>query len=184
MKKKENVTPEPDEILEPAADSADVTAETEQEQIPPVPDSELETLREELKKQTDLLLRTAAEYENYRKRTKREREMFFADAKAITLTPLLPVFDSLDRAIETEASGLEDYKKGMEMVETQLRETLKHLGVEELGSVGEGFDPEKHNAVSHEEKDGAEENTIAQVLQKGYSIDGKILRHAVVSVYK
>jgi len=188
VKKKEIVTPEPDEIVESAADSTeetvDTAAKTDGVQETHTPDTELGALKEELQKQKDLLLRTVAEYDNYRKRTKREKEMFFADAKAITLSPFLPVFDSLDRALETEASSLEDYRKGTELVGTQLREILKMLGVEELGAVGEVFDPEKHNAVSHDEKEGAEENTIAQVLQKGYSIDGKILRHAVVSVYK
>ncbi len=147
------------------------------------PTTELDVLREDLEKQKDLLLRTAAEYDNYRKRTQREREQFFIDAKATTLSTLLPIFDNLDRAIGAADSGIEDYRKGVEMVGTQLHEILSGLGVEKIGRQGEPFDPEKHSAVSQEENPDADENTIAQVLQQGYAVDGKIIRHAVVSVY-
>lgn len=182
MEKEKRVEPETNEVLESEEETPDITEDDTQPETPSA-DNDAEALQDELNKQKELLLRTAAEYDNYRKRTKREKEMFFADAKSITLSSLLPVFDSLERAIGTETSSLEDYKKGVELVGSQLMESLKQLGVEEIGEAGESFDPEKHNAVSREEKDGAEENTIAQVLQKGYSVDGKVLRHAVVSVY-
>lgn len=184
VEKKERVAPETDEVVEKAEEKTAETADTKETVKEDSVSAELENLQAELDKQKDLLLRTAAEYDNYRKRTKREKELFFADAKASTLSPLLPVFDSLERAMDTDASSLEDYKKGVTLVGNQLKECLKQLGVEEIGVSGEAFDPEKHNAVSQDEKDGAEENTIALVLQKGYSVDGKILRHAVVSVYK
>lgn len=148
-----------------------------------IPKNEIDMLKEELENQKNLLLLTAAEYDNFRKRTKREKEMFFLDAKSHTLSALLPVFDNLDRAIAAGDSDPADYRKGVEMVGGQLKEILTGLGVEGIGQAGDPFDPEKHSAVSREEDPDAQENTIAQVFQKGYSVDGKIVRHAVVSVY-
>ena len=175
------------EKKKPSSKQEDVTEtdvlETSDVETEDVPKSALDKLREELEKQNDLLLRTAAEYDNFRKRTKREKETFFSDAKAHTLSALLPFFDNLDRAMAAADSDPAEYRKGVEMVSGQLSEILTGLGVEEIGKEGEPFDPEKHSAVSREEKPDAPENTLAQVFQKGYSVDGKIIRHAVVSVY-
>lgn len=146
------------------------------------PKALLEKVQEELKKQKDLLLRTAAEYDNYRKRTEREKTEMYADAIAAAVTEFLPVADNLERALAQKDCTVEDLHKGVEMVQTQMQGALKKLGVAEIGKQGDPFDPEFHNAVSHIEDENAGENTVAQVFQKGYVLEGKIVRHAMVQV--
>lgn len=144
-------------------------------------DKELEAVKQELQKQKDLLLRTAAEYDNYRKRTEREKSTLFNDGVSSAAAAFLPVADNLERAVSAEGSE-EDFRKGVEMVSTQLKDALTKLGIEEIGAAGEAFNPELHNAVMHMEDEEAGENTIAEVFQKGYRIGDKIIRHAMVKV--
>lgn len=144
--------------------------------------SQLDEMQEELKKQKDLLLRTAAEYDNYRKRTERERIGVYADATAAAVIEFLAVADNLERALEQKDCSVEDLHKGVEMVSTQLISALERLGVTEMGKAGEAFNPDLHNAVSHVDDENAGENTIVQVFQKGYQIGDKIVRHAMVQV--
>lgn len=136
----------------------------------------------QLAKQKDVLLRTAAEYDNYRKRTAREKQSVYQDATADAVKEFLPVADNLERALEQKDCSVEDLRKGIEMVQKQMQEALKKLGVTELGKAGDPFDPALHSAVSHVEDEAAGENTVAKVFQKGYQIDGKIVRHAMVQV--
>lgn len=143
--------------------------------------NELETIKQELQKQNDLLLRTAAEYDNYRKRTEREKTGLFSDGMSAAAAAFLPVADNLERAVSAQGSE-EDFRKGVEMVCTQLKEALTKLGIEEIGVAGEAFNPELHNAVMHVEDEEAGENTITEVFQKGYRIGDKIIRHAMVKV--
>ncbi len=143
---------------------------------------QLEKANEELKKQKDLLLRTAAEYDNFRKRTEREKRTLYADATSAAVTEFLPVADNLARALEQKDCGVEDLRKGVEMVLTQMEAALKKLDVTEMGKEGEPFNPDLHNAVSHIEDETAGENTITQVFQKGYKIQDKVIRHAMVQV--
>lgn len=143
---------------------------------------QLEKTQEELKKQKEILLRTAAEYDNYRKRTEREKTAVYADATADAVTEFLAVADNLERALEQKECNVEDLRKGVEMVQTQLVGALTKLGVTAMGEVGEPFDPDLHNAVSHIEDENAGENTIAQVFLKGYKIGDKVIRHAMVQV--
>lgn len=138
--------------------------------------------KEELKKQKELLLRTAAEYDNYRKRTEREKQAIYSDATSAAVTEFLPVADNLERALAQEDCSVEDLKKGIQMVQSQMNAALSKLGVTAMGEVGEVFSPELHNAVSHIEDENAGENTISQVFQKGYKIDDKVVRHAMVQV--
>lgn len=146
------------------------------------PQALLEKAREDLNRQKDLLLRTAAEYDNYRKRTDREKSLLYADATAAAVTEFLPVADNLERALAQKDCSAEDLRKGVEMVYSQMQAALKKLGVTEMGESGEPFNPDLHNAVSHVEDGNAGENTITQVFQKGYKIEDKVIRHAMVQV--
>ena len=129
----------------------------------------------------DARLRVAAEYDNYRKRTQKEKDASYSNGKSDALSKLLPVYDDLERAL---AQPTEDaaYKKGVEMTMNELVKILTGLGVEIFGQVGDPFDPNLHNAVMHIESDELEENVIAQVFQKGFKIGDKIVRFAMVQV--
>ena len=143
--------------------------------------TEEETLRAELAAEKENYLRLAAEYDNFRKRTQKEREALYTDIKAETVGKFLPVFDNLLRALEQETAD-EAYKKGVEMTMNGLREIMTNLGVKEYGEAGETFDPEKHNAVMHIEDESLGENVIAEVFQKGFSVGEKTVRFAMVKV--
>lgn len=143
---------------------------------------ELKKSQEELKKQKELLLRTAAEYDNYRKRSEREKSAVYADATSAVVAEFLSVADNLERALAQKDCGIEDLRKGVEMVDTQLKGALAKLGVTEMGAVGDAFNPDLHNAVSHVEDENAGDNTIVQVFQKGYQMGDKVVRHAMVQV--
>jgi molecular chaperone GrpE len=143
---------------------------------------QLKKTQEELNRQKDLLLRTAAEYDNYRKRTEREKLALYADATSAAVTEFLPVADNLERALAQKDCSADDIRKGIEMVQAQMNAALNKLGVTAMGEVGEAFDPGLHNAVSHVEDESAGENTISQVFQKGYKMEDKVVRHAMVQV--
>jgi molecular chaperone GrpE len=142
----------------------------------------LKATEEQLASQKNLLLRTAAEYDNYRKRTQREKETVYADATAEAVREFLSVQDNLERALKQKDCAADDLRKGIKMVCRQMGDALKKLGVTEMGSEGETFDPALHNAVSHVEDKDTGENTITKVFQKGYQIGGKVIRHAMVQV--
>ena len=129
----------------------------------------------------DSYLRLAADYDNFRKRSQKEKEASYGNGKADAVEKLLPVYDNLERALNqpTEEAA---YKKGVEMTMTQLVSILNGLGVEIFGEVGDTFDPNIHNAVMHTEEEGVEENTITQVFQKGFKLGDKIVRFAMVQV--
>ncbi len=139
-------------------------------------------LQKELNDLNDKYLRLAAEYDNFRKRSQKERETVFSDAKSSVLTELLPVIDNYDRANEITDTTLEEYKKGIDMTFSQLLQTFEKLGVESFGVPNDKFDPNIHNAVMHIEDDNFEENTITDVFVKGYKMGDKILRPAMVKV--
>ena len=129
----------------------------------------------------DSYLRLAADYDNFRKRTIKEKELSYSHGKADAVEKLLPVYDNLERALNQPTED-EAYKKGIEMTMTQLTEILTGLGVEIFGEAGEAFDPNLHNAVMHIEDENFGENTICQVFQKGFKIGDKIVRFAMVQV--
>ncbi|MGH4139317.1 nucleotide exchange factor GrpE [Clostridium sp.] len=128
----------------------------------------------------DKLLRTAAEYENFRKRTVKEKECIYTDACSDVLKEVLPVLDNLERALSVEGSG-EDLRTGVEMTVRQFNDAFNKLGVEELAEDGE-FDPNFHNAVMHVEDEQYGTNEIVEVFQKGYKRANKVLRHSMVKV--
>ena len=170
-KNKQNEAAENEEILETAAEEAADEAT-----------AKIEELEKELAASKEAHIRTLAEYDNYRKRTVKEKEATYGDAKANTITELLPVLDNFDRALSVDSSDFESYKKGVEMIHTSFCEILKKLGVEAVGEPGEEYDPNFHNGVMHVEEDSFGENEIAEVFSKGYKIGEKVLRPAMVQV--
>ena len=139
--------------------------------------SQEEALQQALREQEDKYLRLLAEYDNYRKRSQKEKENAWTTARADTIKELLPVYDNLERALKQETAD-EAYKKGVEMTMTQLKEVLAKLGIEEIPALGEPFDPNLHNAVMHVEDEGAGENTIVDVFQTGFKSGDKVVRFA------
>ena len=135
---------------------------------------------EALARQKDTLLRTAAEYDNYRKRTAREKESLYSDATADAVKEFLSVADNLERALEQKDCTVEDLRKGVEMTQKQMLAALEKLGVTEMGSEGDPFDPQLHSAVAHVDDESLGENVVAKVFQKGYRIGDKVIRHAMV----
>ena len=129
----------------------------------------------------DQFLRLAAEYDNYRKRTAKEKESLWTDAKADTVQAFLPVYDNLERALKQDTAD-EAFKKGVEMTMNQLKEVFAKLGVTEIEAQGKPFDPNLHNAVMHIEDENLGENTVAQVFQAGFMLGEKVIRFAMVQV--
>lgn len=129
----------------------------------------------------DKYLRTLAEYDNYRKRSQKEREGVFGDAQAMTAGLLLPVLDNLDLALQQPCAD-EEYKKGVELIVKQFRDILEKMGVTEIPAQGQPFDPRYHDAVMHVEQEDLPENTVSQVLRKGYQLGDRVIRCAMVQV--
>lgn len=130
----------------------------------------------------DRYLRMAAEYDNFRKRSQREREQAYTDAVSRAVTALLPTYDNLERALKAETADTE-YKKGVELTMTQLTESLKGINVTVIdATAGTAFDPNFHNAVMHVEDENLGENVIAETFQQGFQIGDKVIRHAMVKV--
>lgn len=142
---------------------------------------QMEELAKTLSETNDKYLRLAAEYDNYRKRTAREKEHIYNDAKIDTIKPVLAVLDNLERGVSQFEEG-DAHRQGLELICKQFGDVLSKLGVSEIPALGEKFDPEKHNAVMHVEDETAEENTVVEVFQKGYALGEKILRFAMVKV--
>lgn len=144
--------------------------------------SKLEEITGQLQTQKDQMMRTLAEYDNYRKRTEREKTTIYSDATADVVAKFLPVADNLSRALEQQDCSTEDLRKGIEMVNKQMLDALSKLDMAVMGEVGEPFNPDYHNAVSHVEDEKLGENVVAAVFQKGYRIGDKVVRHAMVQV--
>ena len=153
------------------------TPETEE-----IPEStEVNPWEEKYNAERDAHLRVAAEFDNFRKRTIKEKEASYGNGKADAVAKMLPVYDNLERALQQETADAA-FKKGVEMTMNELVKILTGLGVEIFGQVGDPFDPNLHNAVMHIESYELEENVIAQVFQKGFKIGDKIVRFAMVQV--
>ena len=177
-------TPAPEEESAQEAQESDGSAESETFTVTKEQMEKLEGLAGELSAQQEKFLRLAAEYDNYRKRTAKEKESIYADAKIETLVALLPVYDNLERALAQykDEDAESAHRKGVEMIFTQFKESLSKLGVETIDAVGKPFDPEKHNAVMHVEDESAGENTVVEILQQGFTLGGRVLRFAMVKV--
>ena len=163
-----------EEAVEEVTETAEAAEET-----PAVP--EVNEWEEKYNAERDAHLRVAAEFDNFRKRTLKEKEQSYGNGKADAVEKLLPVYDNLERALNQPCTD-EAYKKGVEMTMTQLVGIFAGLGVEIFGNVGETFDPNFHNAVMHTEDESLGENVISQVFQKGFKLGEKIIRFAMVQV--
>lgn len=175
------------ESLEKKVDTEETNEEmTEKENQEENKQSEKETLEQTLKKELDeckeKLLRTTAEYENFRKRSEKEKEAIYSDALSLAVLGILPIADSLDAALSSSESQSEEYKKGIGLLRNQFFKALSNLKVEAFGEVGEQFDPSIHNAISHIEEDTEEQNVISKVFQRGYKSPTRVIRHAMVQV--
>lgn len=179
-KKKNEQSPE--EILEETAETTETEEDTQVSEEENKSEKKIAELEKEVAAAKEAHIRTLAEYDNFRKRTAKEKEAIYTDAKAVCMTELLPVLDNFDRALSVTDSDVESYKKGMEMVNASFLEILKKLGVESFGEKGETFDPNFHNGVMHVDDEEMEENVIAEVFSKGYKIGDKVLRPAMVKV--
>lgn len=144
---------------------------------------ELDKANEQIAALSDKLIRNAAEFDNYKKRTAREKEDFYKSAVCETVAPLLPVLDNLERAVAAAEDSGESGSvlDGVKMVKKQFEDALKSIGVEPIEAVGEQFDPEKHNAVMTADSD-EDENTVLEEFQKGYIYRDKVVRHSMVKV--
>ena len=143
--------------------------------------SELEKAQQAQAQEHDQYLRLAAEYDNFRKRSQREKDAIYRDAVADTAKKFLPVYDNLQRALKHETAD-EAFKKGVEMTMTELTKIMEGIGMKPFGAAGEPFDPEKHNAVMHVDDETLGENTVAEVFQTGFSLGDKVIRFAMVKV--
>ena len=151
---------------------------TPAEEAPAAPE---ENYKEKYEHEHDAHLRLAAEYDNFRKRSQKEKDSAYTNGKADTIAKLLPVYDNLERAMNQETSDAA-YKKGVELTMQGLLKIFGDLGVEVYGEVGDEFDPNLHNAVMHIESEELGENTLAQVFQKGFKTGEKVIRFAMVQV--
>ena len=151
------------------------------EEAPAETNAELEQAKASLAAQEDKYLRLAAEYDNYRKRTAKEKEALWTDIKADTAAAFLPVYDNLERAVN-QVTADEAYKKGVEMTMNQLKEVFSKLGITEIPALGEQFDPNLHNAVMHIDSEELGENVISQVFQAGFRCGEKVIRFSMVQV--
>lgn len=191
MENENKSTAEQAETNEETLEQSEILEDKEFEDLDENNIASLEGLLEELKDSNnklqnevdtlkDRLLRLNAEYDNYRKRTAKEKEGIYTDACEDVLKNILPVLDNLERASSVEGSA-EDIKKGVEMTLRQFKDSLEKLQVEEI-PVNEGFDPNLHNAVMHVEDDSFGKNEVVEVFQKGYRRNNKVIRHSMVKV--
>jgi molecular chaperone GrpE len=141
--------------------------------------TQMQEMQEKYDELNDRHLRLLAEYDNFRKRSLKEKDDIYQNAVADTLTKFLAVKDNFDRAAEYEPGG-EEFAKGVELIEKGFRDVLASFGVEPVGEHGQPFNPDLHHAVMHIEDENLGENVISQVLQKGYKIGGRVLRYAMV----
>ncbi|MDR0287605.1 MAG: nucleotide exchange factor GrpE [Clostridiales bacterium] len=166
------------------------TQKTEDAEIHEKPKIHVKELQKKLEESEKLLaetkdrmLRIAAEYDNYKKRTARELETRYSDGKADAVKLFLPVSDNFERAISSmESSDIEAIKQGVELIFKQMKDVMSSMGVTEIDSLGEEFDPGIHNAVMHVEGEEFSSNQIVEVFQKGYKIGDRVLRHSMVKV--
>ena len=170
------------EVKEEAAPAEEKKSEKKEKKFGKKKDEEqLKALESEKAALNDKYLRLAAEYENFRRRSQKEKDALYGDIKADTVAKFLPVYDNLERALK---QGTEDeaYRKGVEMIMTQFTSTLEKLGVTPIECLGEKFDPALHNAVMHVDDEEKGENEIVEVFQKGFMLGEKVIRFAMVKV--
>ena len=168
-------------IEEETSEAAPVTDEKAPEEKPEEKPEGKKSGADELAAMNDKYLRLCAEYDNYRKRSQKEKDALYADIKANTVMSFLPVYDNLLRALNQSTED-EAYKKGVEMIMSQFKATMEKLGVTEMACLGEKFNPAFHNAVMHVDDEEKGENEIVEVFQQGFMLGDKVIRFAMVKV--
>ena len=163
---------EKDEVKEETVKEPEVEIEDEKD--------EQSDIEKQLRDTKDQLLRTAAEYANFRARSAKEKEQTYSNAKGNVVAEILPSIDNIERALAQENSDYESLRKGLEMTMNSLMAALEKMGVKAFGEVGEQFDPNLHHAVMHIDDESLGENVITDVFQKGYKINDKVVRPAMV----
>ena len=169
-----NTTPETEQAAEETVEEETFTVTREQME-------QMEQLAKMVSDASDKYLRLAAEYDNYRKRTTKEKENTYADAKADTVKEFLGGLDNLERGLAQVDEG-DPHRQGMELICRQFLAVLEKLGVTRIEAQGQPFEPQKHDAVMHVEDENVGENTVVEVLQQGYQLGDKVLRFAMVKV--
>ena len=166
----------------PVEQTAEVAEEIVEETVEETVETvEVNPWEEKYNAERDSHLRLAAEFDNFRKRTVKEKEASYGNGKADAIAKLLPVYDNLERALNQPTEDAA-YKKGVELTMNELVKILNGLGVEIFGNVGDEFDPNLHNAVMHTDDEAFADNTIAMVFQKGFKMGDKVIRFAMVQV--
>ena len=165
----------------PEAEAAKQPEEKKHEDAKQQEASEFGKAQQALAQEHDSYLRLAAEYDNYRKRSQKEKYNLYTEIRSETVEKFLPVYDNLERALAQETQDAA-FKKGVEMTMNQLVSVMEKLGVESFGAAGDHFDPQLHNAVMHIEDESLGENVIAEVFQKGFKVGEKVVRFAMVKV--
>ncbi len=186
---KENAAPDKGEEIKDSAPAGEKKDETkgENKKKPAKKDKKAEEKEKEelhaqaLAKKDDKYLRLAAEYDNFRRRSQKEKESLYNDIKADVLTKFLPVYDNLERALKASTED-EAYRRGVEMIMAQFNATMEKLHVEKIDCLGKTFDPALHNAVMHIDDETKGENEIVEVFQEGFRIGDKVIRFAMVKV--
>ncbi len=171
--KKNEETVKTEEVI-----TQEVAEETVAEEKPQAEENEFQKKWQDV---NEKYMRTLAEYDNYRKRTIKEKESIYPEAKAVVVEKFLPVMDNFQRALDS-AEEKDAFYEGVAMVKKQMDEVLTALGVEEISAVGEEFNPELHNAVMHIDDEEKGENIIVEEFQKGYRIGDRVIRHSMVKV--
>ena len=192
MNKQENPAPLEEQEAQAAAEAAEAPQEEAKEEakeetvetfsVTREQMEKMENLAQQLSELNDQHLRLMAEYDNYRKRTAKEKETIYQDAKTDTVGKFLEVYDNLERAVTQAGDEDNVHKKGMEMIFHQLQSVLEKLGVTVVDPTGQPFDPQRHNAVMHVEDENLGENVVSQVYQKGFLLGDKVIRFATVVV--
>lgn len=168
-----------DNLREEVTPSEETVEETTEETAEKSPE---ELLKEEVEQLKDKMMRHAAEFDNFKKRTAKEREDLYSMAVCDTVEKLLPVKDNLERAVAAAEEAEGTLAEGVKMIVKQLDDVFTAIGVEPIKAVGEEFNPELHNAVMHEENEEFGENTISEELMRGYTCKGRVIRHSMVKV--
>ncbi len=173
----ENIEQNVEEVETVEAELVDEAEENENSQ-----DEKVKSLEEEVKNLSDKVMRQMAEFDNFRKRTTKEKQSSYADGSRHVIEKLLPVVDNFERALNAEENNDSAFYQGVEMIFKQLNGVFEELGVKQIATVGEEFDPNIHFAVAKEENEELGENTVSEELQKGYMHGDKVIRPAMVKV--
>ena len=162
--------------------TAEETVETVEENKEPTMEERLEEAQKQAKDNLDKYIRQLAEFENFRKRSNSEKTAMYSNGVRDTVEKLLPVIDNFERAVEAADDKEDPMYKGVEMILKQFMEILENLGVKEIPSKGEPFDPNVHSAVMHVDDESCDENIVVEVFQKGYTLGDKVIRPSMVKV--